>query len=84
MNQTTDNILSRDRRGDIIRMDDPEYPHLLEIIQKAIRLTSKLNNLVLDDLKQINIIFNELIGKEVDATFSLFHLSIRTSARILP
>ena len=71
MDNTVDNILFRDRNGATIRLDDPQYPQLLRIIQKAIRITSKLNNLVVDDLKEINQVFSELIGKEVDDTFFL-------------
>ncbi|MES2064607.1 MAG: DapH/DapD/GlmU-related protein [Bacteroidota bacterium] len=65
----TNNILFRDRNGETIRLDDPDYPEILKIIQKAIRTTSKLNNLVIDDFDEIKILFSELIGKEVDDTF---------------
>jgi acetyltransferase-like isoleucine patch superfamily enzyme len=69
MDNAVNDILFRDRNGETIRLDDPEYPELFRIIQKAIRITSKLNNLVIDDLKEINKIFSELIAKEVDDTF---------------
>lgn len=69
MDNTENNILTRDKNGETIRLDDPQYPTLFKIIQKAIRVTSKLNNLILDDLNEINKIFSELIGKEVDETF---------------
>lgn len=62
-------ILTRDKSGDTIRLDDPDYPQLFKIIQKAIRTTAKLNNLVTDDIQEINIVFSELIGKKVDDTF---------------
>ncbi len=65
----TKSILKRDKAGDIIRLDDPDYPKLFKVIQKAIRTTAKLNNLVTDDLQEINIIFSELIGKKVDDSF---------------
>jgi acetyltransferase-like isoleucine patch superfamily enzyme len=43
----------------------------LTIIKKAIHTTSRLNHLVIDDFKEINRIFSELIGKPVDDTFFL-------------
>ena len=62
-------IFERDRSGEIIRADDPEYPKLFNVIKKAIRTTAKLNSLVTDDLQEINNVFSELIGKKVDDTF---------------
>jgi acetyltransferase-like isoleucine patch superfamily enzyme len=62
-------IFTRDRSGETIQLDDPEYPLLFKVIQKAIRTTAKLNNLVTDDLQEINAVFSELIGKKVDNSF---------------
>jgi len=63
------NIFERDRSGEVIPLDDPEYPELFKVILKAIRTTAKLNTVVTDDLNQIRDIFSELIGKKVDDTF---------------
>ncbi len=62
-------IFTRDQSGETIPLDDPEYPILFKVIQKAIRTTAKLNSLVTDDLQEINSVFSELIGKKVDDTF---------------
>ena len=62
-------IFTRDKSGDIIRLDDPEYPDLFRVIQKAIRTTAKLNTLVTDDIEEINSVFSYLIGKKVDDSF---------------
>lgn len=62
-------IFTRDQSGETIRLDDPEYPILFKVIQKALRTTAKLNSLVTDDLQEINAVFSELIGKKVDDTF---------------
>jgi len=62
-------IFIRDKSGETISPDDPEYSKLFRVIQKAIRTTTKLNNLIADDLQKINEIFSELIGKKVDDTF---------------
>lgn len=66
---TVKTIFERDIAGEVIPLDDPEYSALLKVIHKAIRTTSKLNSLVIDDIAEINRIFSELIGKEVDQTF---------------
>jgi acetyltransferase-like isoleucine patch superfamily enzyme len=70
-NETSSSIFYRDRNGHTIPLDDPEYPALFEVIKKAMRTTAKLNTLVTGDTKEINKIFSELIGNEVDETFFL-------------
>lgn len=65
----TTTIFTRDKTGETIPLNDPEYPQLFKVIQKAMRTTSKLNNLVTDDMQEINAVFSELIGKKVDDTF---------------
>jgi acetyltransferase-like isoleucine patch superfamily enzyme len=69
MENPINDILYRDRNGETIRLDDPEYPKIWKIIQKAIRTTSKLNNLIIDDFEEIKQLFSELIGKPLDDTF---------------
>ncbi|MGV3503196.1 MAG: sugar O-acetyltransferase [Adhaeribacter sp.] len=69
MNQEEKSIFERDKTGEIIRLDDPEYPRLFEVILKAIRTTAELNTLVTDDLGKIREVFSRLIGKTVDETF---------------
>lgn len=67
----TTTIFTRDKTGETIPLNDPEYPQLFKVIQKAMRTTAKLNNLVTDDMQEINAVFSELIGKKVDDTFFL-------------
>lgn len=69
METTTTAIFLRDKSGDTISLNDPDYSKLFEVIKKAIKVTAKLNNLVTDDLQEINTVFSELIGKKVDDTF---------------
>ena len=69
MSQSNTDIFVRDKAGEIINLDDPEYPKLFAVILKAIRLTAKLNTLVTDDLQKIRDVFSELINKQVDETF---------------
>jgi acetyltransferase-like isoleucine patch superfamily enzyme len=68
-NMDTTTIFTRDKSGETIQLNDPEYPKLFKIIQKAIRTTAKLNTVITDDIQEINAIFSELIGKKVDDTF---------------
>lgn len=62
-------IFHRDRTGEIISLDDPDYPTLFEVIKKAMRTTARLNSMITDDIKEINKVFSELVGREVDETF---------------
>ena len=71
MNQSALSIFERDRTGETIRLDDPEYGHLFKVIRKAMRTTAELNTLVTDDLNLIREVFSRLIGKKVDDTFFL-------------
>jgi acetyltransferase-like isoleucine patch superfamily enzyme len=71
MNHSHKDIFERDRTGETIPLDDPEYPKLFEVILKAIRTTAELNNLVSSDLVVIREVFSRLIGKTVDETFFL-------------
>ena len=69
MSQSNTDIFVRDKAGEIISLDDPEYPKLFAVILKAIRVTAKLNTFVTDDLQKIRDVFSELINKKVDETF---------------
>ncbi|WP_159687287.1 sugar O-acetyltransferase [Flavobacterium sp. 9R] len=71
MKTNLNTIFTRDQSGETISLDDPEYPLLFEVIKKAIRITTQINTLVVDDLQKINILFSELIGKKVDDSFFL-------------
>ena len=48
----TTTIFTRDKSGETIPLNDPEYPVLFKVIQKAMRITAKLNNLGTDDVKE--------------------------------
>lgn len=67
----SNNIFERDKSGEIIPLDDPDYPQLFAVIQKAMRTTAELNTLVTDDPELIRSVFSRLIGKAVDAGFFL-------------
>jgi acetyltransferase-like isoleucine patch superfamily enzyme len=67
--QDNKDIFERDKSGELISIDDPEYPRLFEVILKAIRTTAELNSIITDDLGKIREIFSRLIGKPVDESF---------------
>lgn len=71
MNHTLNDIFERDRSGDTIRLDDPEYPKLFAVIQKAMRTTAELNTLVTDDVQLIRDVFSKLVSYRVDDSFFL-------------
>lgn len=71
MSQFNKDIFQRDKTGETIRLDDPEYPKLFQVILKAIRTTAELNTLVTDDLSKIREVFSRLIGKTADESFFL-------------
>jgi len=64
-------IFERDLAGEIIRLDDPEYPQIYAVIRKAIRITSQLNSMLVDDEDEVRRVFSELINQKVDDTFFL-------------
>lgn len=71
MSKPVVSIFERDSAGEVIRPDDPEYPHLLEVIKKAMRTTAELNTLVTDDAQLIRDVFSKLTAQQVDNTFYL-------------
>ena len=64
-------IFERELAGEVIALDDPDYPQIYVIIRKAIRITSKLNAMLVEDNAQVNHVFSELINKPVDETLFL-------------
>lgn len=64
-------ILERDRSGEPVSLDDPDYPVIKKIILEAKRLTMELNTQVLD-MDEICALFSELTGQKVGADFQLW------------
>ncbi|TGD79463.1 sugar O-acetyltransferase [Hymenobacter wooponensis] len=71
METTSQTIFERELAGEVISLDDPDYPQIYAVIRKAIRITSELNAMRVDDNEQVNRVFSELINKPVDDTFFL-------------
>lgn len=55
----------------IIHNRTPESAAMLANVKRAITITAALNRLTFDDANQIRALFSELIGKQVDESFSL-------------
>ena len=64
-------ILERDRSGEPVSCDDPDYHIIKKIILEAKRLTLELNTQVLD-CDEIRILFSELTGQKVGEDFTLW------------
>ncbi len=65
-------IFQREIAGEVIRLDDPEYPKIVKIIQRAYHKVSVLNNTSPADYETIRKLFFDLTGKEADDTFHMW------------
>ena len=64
-------IFERELAGEVILFDDPDYPQIYAIIRKAIRLTSELNAMPVDNNEQVNQKLSELTNHPVDESLFL-------------
>jgi acetyltransferase-like isoleucine patch superfamily enzyme len=60
------NIFNRMKAGEPIRLDDPEYPRVLEVISRTMKLSAELN--ASTDVDQVRKLLTEITGSEVDET----------------
>jgi acetyltransferase-like isoleucine patch superfamily enzyme len=63
-------IFDRMRAGEPIRMDDPEYPKVMEVVTRTIKLSAELNTST--DVDQVRERLSEIIGTEVDKSTAIF------------
>lgn len=61
-------IFERDKAGEPVAFDDPEYPRMQAAIDRAFHRTSALNALDASDADAVRHALSELIGREVDAS----------------
>ena len=64
------NIFERMKAGTPIRLDDPEYPKLQEVVYRTIRLSAALNTST--DVDQIRERLSEIIGSDLDESTTVF------------
>lgn len=69
-NQNDRDIFDRMRAGELFRLDDPEYPKVLEIVNHTIRLSAALNTS--SDVNQIRERLSEIIGNKIDESTTVF------------
>ncbi|HEY6955710.1 MAG TPA: DapH/DapD/GlmU-related protein [Flavisolibacter sp.] len=71
-NETVGNrtIFDRMRAGELFRLDDPEYPKVLEVVNRTIRLTAELN--VSTDVGQVRRKLSEITNSEIDQSTIIF------------
>jgi acetyltransferase-like isoleucine patch superfamily enzyme len=68
--QNTGDIFEKMKAGVPIRLDDPEYYKIQEVVNRTIRLSAGLNTST--DIAQIRERLSELTGSELDASTTVF------------
>lgn len=63
-------IFDRMRSGEPIRLDDAQYSKVQTVINRTIKLNTKLNTS--EDVKQIRENLSEIVGSEIDASTIVF------------
>lgn len=65
-----EDFFERDKRGDVISIQDPDFPKMAQAIERAQRLISALNN-TYHTAEEVRAKFSELIGEQVHESFEL-------------
>jgi hypothetical protein len=60
-----------DNRVRTIRRKTPESAVMTANVKRAMAITATLNRLTFDDADEVRALFSDLIGKQVDSSFSL-------------
>jgi acetyltransferase-like isoleucine patch superfamily enzyme len=63
-------IFSRMKAGEPLRMDDPEYHKVDEVVARTMQLSVRLN--ASTDVGQARSVLGEIIGSEIDASTMVF------------
>ncbi len=69
-NQNDRDIFDRMRAGELFRLDDPEYPKVLDIVNRTIKLSAELNTST--DVDQIRERLSDIIGTKLDESTTVF------------
>lgn len=69
-NQNSKSIFERMKAGELFRLDDPEYPKVLEIVNRTINLSAELN--VSTDVNQVRERLSEIFGTKIDDSTTVF------------
>jgi acetyltransferase-like isoleucine patch superfamily enzyme len=68
MEQT--DIFKRLRSGELIRLTDPEFYKIDEVVNRTIRLSVKLN--AAEDIDQARQVLSEITGRQIDRSSTVF------------
>ena len=68
--QNDRDIFDRMKAGELFRLDDPEYPKVLEIVNRTLKLSAELNTST--DVNQIRERLSEIIGSQLDKSTTVF------------
>src|SRR5437764_15312215 len=69
-NQNKSDIFDRMRAGELFRLDDPEYPKVLKVVSRTIRLSAQLN--LSTDVDQIRYRLSKIIGTQLHKSTTIF------------
>ena len=64
------NIFEKMRAGELIRLDDPDYPKVAEAIERAFRMTGELNSSYHTD-DEARAILSELTGQQINGSTTI-------------
>src|SRR5215207_8256865 len=70
LNQIDIDIFDRMQAGEPIRLDDPQYPKVQEVVSRTIQLSAALNTST--DVNQIRERLSQIIGTELDESTTIF------------
>jgi acetyltransferase-like isoleucine patch superfamily enzyme len=63
-------IFERLQSGEPIRLNDPEYHKINEVVHRTLKLSKQMNNA--DELETIRYYLGEIIGAKIDETTTIF------------
>lgn len=66
----TEDIFDRDKNGEVISVDDPEFPKIAKAIERAQKIIAELNN-TYRTKEEVKLLFSELTTKTVHESFEL-------------
>jgi acetyltransferase-like isoleucine patch superfamily enzyme len=69
-NYSDRDIFDRMKAGELFRLDDPQYPKVLEVVNRAIELSASLN--ASTNVDQIRDRLSEIIGIKLDKSTTVF------------
>lgn len=70
MENRTEDIFERLRTGQAIRLNDPEYYKINEVVNRTIKLSKQLNSTV--DVNSVRHILGQIMGANIDDSTTIF------------